>query len=270
MPEFRRYDLTDRAVTPFPTLERILRPFLVRAADAVERALGGAASVRRRLDQVGSPMTVHDFRIEQVVWGAAAFGAGMVLSLLLLAQGTATSPVALLIFCLAAAAFGVIDRDQRLSRDVKRREERMLAEFPTVADLLALSVAAGEGPAAALERVARVGSGELAAELGRALADMRSGRSLVQALDRVAERTSLPALSRFVDGVAVAIERGTPLADVLRAQACDVRDDYRRHLLEVGGRKEIAMMVPVVFLVLPVTVLFALYPGFLQLSQAVP
>ena len=32
--------------------------------------------------------------------------------------------------------------------------------------------------------------------------------------------------------------------------------------MEAGGKKEIAMMVPVVFLVLPVTVLFAVFPGF--------
>jgi tight adherence protein C len=31
--------------------------------------------------------------------------------------------------------------------------------------------------------------------------------------------------------------------------------------MEQGGRREILMMVPVVFLILPVTVLFALYPG---------
>ena len=35
-----------------------------------------------------------------------------------------------------------------------------------------------------------------------------------------------------------------------------------RDRMEAGGRKEIAMMIPVVFLVLPVTVLFAVFPGF--------
>ena len=39
--------------------------------------------------------------------------------------------------------------------------------------------------------------------------------------------------------------------------------------MEQGGRKEIAMMVPVVFLVLPVTVLFAIYPGVAFLRLAV-
>ncbi len=82
----------------------------------------------------------------------------------------------------------------------------------------------------------------------------------------MASRTSLPILARFVDGVAIALERGTPLADVLRAQAQDVREAGRRQLMETGGKKEIGMMVPVVFLVLPVTVVFAVYPGFAVLS----
>jgi tight adherence protein C len=153
---------------------------------------------------------------------------------------------------------------------VARRERRMLAEFPTIAELLALAVGAGEGAIGALSRVTSLAGGELASELGRALADARSGASLVSALERMAARTSLPALARFVDGIAVAVERGTPLADVLRAQAVDVREEGRRRLLESAGRKEIAMLLPVVFFVLPVTVVFALFPGFYNLSLSVP
>ena len=145
-----------------------------------------------------------------------------------------------------------------------------MAEFPTVAELLALAVAAGEGPAGALERLVRTSSGELSRELGRTLADVRAGASLVGALEGMAARASLPALARFVDGVAIAVDRGTPLAEVLRAQAVDVREASRRALLEAGGRKEIAMMVPVVFLVLPVTVLFALFPSFYGFSVNTP
>lgn len=62
------------------------------------------------------------------------------------------------------------------------------------------------------------------------------------------------------------VERGTPLADVLRAQAQDVREAARRALMEAGGRKEVAMMVPVVFLILPVTVVFAVFPSIAVLS----
>ena len=146
----------------------------------------------------------------------------------------------------------------------------MLAEFPTVADLLALSVAAGEGPVAALDRVVRTCRGELAAELARVLGDVRSGTSVSTALDDLARRTGLPVVARFAEGFAVALDRGTPLAEVLHAQAADVREAGRRALIETGARKEVAMMVPVVFLVLPVTVLFAFYPGFVGLSFTTP
>ncbi|THI94759.1 pilus assembly protein TadB, partial [Nocardioides sp.] len=75
-----------------------------------------------------------------------------------------------------------------------------------------------------------------------------------------------PAVARFAHGVAVAVERGTPLADVLHAQAADVREAGRRELIEQASRKEILMMVPVVFLVLPVTIVFAFWPGFVGLT----
>lgn len=254
-----------RPLTPFPTLERILAPFISDAVRLLERVLGGAASIRRRLGQAGRGMSLEQFRAEQVLWGGCGLLAGTAASLLLTARGS-FRPVPLLVLCLTCAVAGVLARDRWLTREVARREERMMAEFPTIAELLALAVAAGEGAVGALERVTRISRGELSRELGRALADARAGASLVSSLQGIAARTSLPPLARFVDGVAIAVERGTPLAEVLRAQAVDVREAGKRALLEAGGRKEIAMMVPVVFLVLPVTVLFALFPGFFGFS----
>ena len=253
---------TAATLTPFPTLERLLRPVLGDLMRAVERWVGGAVSVRRRLEQAGGDRTIEQFRAEQVVWGGFGLAAGLAVSLLSLLGGSGSSPVGLLVTCLAFMVGGVLARDRWLSREVSRREERLLAEFPTIAELLALAVTAGEGPVAALERVTRIAHGELTKELSRALAEARAGASLVQALEGVAARTSVAQLARFVDGVTVAVERGTPLADVLRAQAVDVREAGKRALLETAGRREIAMMLPVVFLVLPVTVIFALYPGF--------
>jgi len=141
----------------------------------------------------------------------------------------------------------------------------MLAEFPVIADLLALVVVAGEAPVDALQRVCRLTTGELTRDLGAALAEARAGAPLTRALTELAERSTLDPFSRFVQGLVVAIERGTPLAGVLRAQATDVREQSKRALLDAGGRKELQMMVPVVFMILPVTVLFALYPGLLTL-----
>lgn len=256
----------DRPLTPFPTLERILRPVLGDGIRLLERVLGGGQSIRVRLEQAGRGTTLEEFRAEQVLWGVGGLLAAVAVSVVLLARGSAVQPLVLLIGCLIAGALSVVMRDRSLTKEVSRRETRMIAEFPTIAELLALAVAAGEGAAGALERVTRICRGELAQELARALADARAGASLVVALQGVAGRTSLPALARFVDGVAIAVERGTPLAEVLRAQAVDVREGGKRALLDVGGKKEIGMMVPVVFLVLPVTIVFALFPGFIGIS----
>lgn len=254
------------SLTPFPTVERLLRPVLADLVRAVERWVGGLTSVRRRLDQAGGDLSIEQFRAEQVVWGGFGLAAALALAVMSVLSGSGTSPVALLVGCALFTVAGVLGRDRWLTRQVARREELMLAEFPTVAELLALAVTAGEGPVGALERVTRISSGELSKELGRALSEARAGASLVQALEGIARRTSLAPLARFVDGVAVAVERGTPLADVLRAQAVDVREAGKRQLLESAGRREIAMMVPVVFLVLPITVVFALFPGFYGLQ----
>ena len=168
---------------------------------------------------------------------------------------------------IGGVVIGLLGRDWWLSRQLAQREAAMLAEFPVLADLLALAVVAGEAPQDALARVCRLTGGELARDLEAALARARTGVPLTSALSGVAEETTLEPFARFIQGVVVGIERGIPLADVLRAQAVDVREIGKRALLDAGGRKEISMMVPVVFLILPVTVLFALYPGLLTLTS---
>lgn len=230
----------------------------------LERFGSPRVEVRRRLDRAGSAESVDHFRARQVVWTVAGLATGLGLALLLAAtRGAAVVP--LLALVVVAGACGYVACDQALTLRVRRREERLLAELPTIAELLALAVAAGESPPAALERVASTARGELAAEIRRMVAEVRAGAPVTTALTALADRSGLPPLSRFAEGVVVALERGTPLADVLRAQARDVREAGRRSLLEAGGRKEILMMVPVVFLVLPVTVVFAVFPSLATL-----
>lgn len=247
--------------SPLPVLARVAAPGVRDAARAMERVLGGSSSVRRRLERAGRPPDVEGFRAAQVLWAAVGLLAGGVLAGLLHWRRS-SAPVALAALVVAFGLAGVAGRDWWLTRQAEAREGRMLAELPTVAEVLALAVAAGEGPLPALERVCRLSSGELAKELWRSLADARAGAPVPLALQGLADRTGLLPLARFVDGVVVAVERGTPLADVLRAQAADVREAGQRALMEAAGKKEIAMMIPVVFLVLPVTVVFAVYPGF--------
>ena len=282
-PPLRRLSLADR-IAPYLTdtagesrllarpnrgttgaLARLTAPFVRDAVKALDRIVGGQASVRRRLLALDSPMTVEQFRTDQVIWGAIATAGGLGLGLLAVVVGQ-TNPITLLLLVIACAVGGVLARDWWLSQAVAKRDVEILSEFPVVAEMLALAVTAGEGPVGAIERISRLAQGHLVDQLAGILADTRSGTPFLVALTALRDRTDLEPLSRFLDGMAVAIERGTPLADVLRAQAADVRALGKRQLMESGGKKEIAMMIPVVFLVLPTTILFALYPGLIAIT----
>ncbi len=250
--------------TSFAAAERLAAPFMADATRLVARLGSPARELRRRLARAGRAESVEQFRAGQVVWGVLGLAAGLAAALLIGAV-RGGSPLALAVLVAVSGLSGVLARDWLLTRQMQAREQRMLTEMPTVAELLALAVGAGEGAAGALERVVRSTSGALTDELRATLADARAGAPLTEALDALAGRTGLPALTRFAEGVAVALDRGTPLADVLRAQAQDVREESRRALMEAGGRKEVLMMIPVVFLILPVTVLFAVFPSLVVL-----
>jgi tight adherence protein C len=255
--------------SPASAAAGVFGPVLRAAAGAVERVLGGATSVRRRLARAALAESVHDFRIEQVLWGVGGF-AIVAAYCLLNALGGRGDTVSSLVLCLVGFATGVLARDTYLTSQVTARERRVVAEFPVLAELLALAVAAGESPVAALDRVVRRSGGELSRDLAVVLAAVRTGEPVAEAFDHLAATTGVPSVARFAQGVAVAVERGTPLADVLHAQAADVRDVGRRELIEVAARKEIFMMVPVVFLILPVTVLIAFWPGVIGLHLTTP
>ena len=232
-------------------------------------SLGSSAdSVRRRLARSGSSLGLDQFRLQQVLWSTTAL-------LLALAAGGLAALIrsvnvpALIVLSLMAVVVGAAARDWWLSRAVSKRLARIEAQLPDVVELLALAVGAGQGPVAAIERVVVLGQGDLVDELDTTMTDVRSGTVLSTALDRLERRVGSIHVTRLCEAIIVALERGTPLADILRSQAKDARETARQDLMEEGGRREIAQMVPVVFLVLPITVVFALFPGLLVLRLGV-
>lgn len=252
-------------VTPFGPLERILRPLIRDALAALGKFNLGSTALTHRLAQAGINKTPVDFRAEQLVWAAGGFVLAIVLVLLGAAAGR-FSPLLAVAAVLGSALGGFLFRDYWLGVQIRKRETRMMAEFPSLAELMALAVSAGESASGALDRVCRSAHGELAKEFAKVLAETRAGKPLVEALQEFSSRTDLGPLIRFVDGIIVAVERGTPLSDVLRAQAQDVRDMAKRQLMESAGKKEIGMMVPLVFGVLPLTVVFAVFPGLAAIN----
>lgn len=255
-----------KMVDPIPVLGTLLAPTVHTIVEFLGAILGGTAIVQKRLSQAGSEATVHRFRAEQLVWALLGAGAGILVSTVGAANGTL--PTALLVSApVVGATAGAVARDVVLKRAARSRLARIAAELPTVLEFMSLSLSAGEGILDALRRVARVGSGELSREFRSVIGAVNTGISLAAALAECARRMDLAALTRCVEQLSAALERGSPLAEVLRAQAQDARDDAKRTLLEIAGRKEVAMLVPLVFLILPLSILFAIYPGVFVLQS---
>ncbi|WP_454115190.1 type II secretion system F family protein [Microbacterium lacticum] len=89
-----------------------------------------------------------------------------------------------------------------------------------------------------------VGSGVLTDELRAAVLASGTGSNLSDALLALAKNADVPALSRAIEHLVAAMDRGAPLAQVLQEQAGDAREDAKRALIEAAGRKEILMLLP--------------------------
>lgn len=158
---------------------------------------------------------------------------------------------------------------------VKRANERGIAaskqllelEFPAFVELFAILVVAGESPARALLRISEIGEGEFSQKVKSSVELMRQGQGLSSALEALAKSSGSLTVRRFCDSLIIAIERGTSLSEVLYRQVEDIRRAQQTELLKQAGKAEIALMIPVVFLILPISVLFALWPSYLALGQ---
>jgi tight adherence protein C len=249
-----------------------LGPIDVRdiARSALRRAgalLSGSAVIERRLRQAGRDEDVATFRARQLAWTIVGIGGGGALSVVLAVTGSAAPAVWLL--PLVGGMTGAIGCDMLLTHAARTRIGRIDEELPTVLEFLALCLSAGEGILDSLRRVSDVGAGELTAELRGVVVAVGTGSPLPDALTRLGSDVDVPALARAIDQLVAAIDRGAPLAHVLHSQAADAREAAKRTLIERAGRKEIYMLVPLVFLILPLSVLFAVFPGIFMLRLGI-
>lgn len=244
----------------FGPLGRILAPFV---QDLVRRSSGISPmgeQLKGRIAKAGLELSVSEFRAQQLMWAGIGLGLAIFFTIVSVPNQN-FNPMLSLVLVIGLPICGFLLRDWWLGETISRRAQKILGQFPNVAELMALSVAAGESTLGALERVRRSTDGELSEEFGRVLADVRSGRGLGEALRSMAKRVDQDIMTRFVDAILVATDRGTPLAQVMRDQAQDVRDAAKRELMETAGKKELSMLFPVVFGILPLTVIFAVFPG---------
>jgi tight adherence protein C len=117
-----------------------------------------------------------------------------------------------------------------------------------------------------MQRVSQRASGALAQEFQLVITEVSRGIPFMDALDAMGRRVHSLSVRRFIDALVLAINRGAPLIEVLHSHAREAREHQRNRVLSAASKAELSMMVPVVFLILPISILFALWPSVSNLN----
>jgi tight adherence protein C len=157
-------------------------------------------------------------------------------------------------------------KKRRVSHLSKRTRRQIDAELPDLIDLACGALLTGQSLHSAIERVASRSSSLVAGELQVFLRNLSLGQSLSSELAALCERNPTASMKEFVNKISLSIARGTPLAESFEALSASLRERRAFDLLKRAGANETKMLIPLVALVLPTTVLFALYPSVLVLN----
>lgn len=210
--------------------------------------------------------TLMQFRRSQILWMLSLQAVLIVWSILrsLVHRNISLGMLlALVVIAVPVSGWTIYNLQQNKAEKIQQNIDQQLGG---ILELLAFSVSAGEPIVLAIERVANLCSGplpNLLSEIPKRLAD---GITVNDALAAITNETSSVAFGRSMRAVQTALDRGTPIAGVLRAGAGQARSINQQQLLQLAGKKEAAMMIPVVFFILPMIVFIALYPGLSALQ----
>ncbi len=178
--------------------------------------------------------------------------------------------VFLVVTVVIAAGIGVLGPDAYLSR----RQNGLIKEyrliFPDLLDLLNVCISAGLSVEASLDRV-REHIAKRSRTLGRNIelmgAEMRAGRSTIEALNSFADRLALDEAASFVAVLRHSIELGGDIAASMRVFSEDIR--VKRMLLAEKKANElpVKMVMPLALGIFPVILTIVLLPILVKLAQ---
>ncbi|MBU3752978.1 MAG: type II secretion system F family protein [Candidatus Nanopelagicaceae bacterium] len=158
-----------------------------------------------------------------------------------------------------------------MKRKRASQEKYLLEEFdgelPTQIQLLTVLISSGISPARAIALLSMRSESISCHKFAEVVQGIEDGESVVEALDKLVQRNQSLVLRRFITSLILGIERGSSLTPILISQVRDSRLASKSETMKRAGKAEIALLIPVVFLILPISILFALWPSYQQLGS---
>src|SRR5438270_1591677 len=259
-----------------PFSERVMRPFIRQLADALSRfqqsrsknpkdtQVKGLEAIQRKLALAGNPYrwTPADYLGIKIF---AALVLGGVLFFLLTIGG---DPGYAFLFGGIGLAFGWFGPELLLRSKTQSRQKQIQRALPDALDLLVISVEAGLGFDAAIQRLVDKRDDALAAEFARVLAEMRVGRSRRDALKDMVLRTQVADLNNFVGAILQAEQLGVSVTKVLSVQAEQMRVVRRQRAEEKAAQLQLKLIFPLAIFIFPALCVVIMGPIWPTLSNA--
>ena len=251
------------------------------AAPLVDRLLGPAGQTLARLARRVTPSSavkrlrrniglagMGNIGVEGILAlkVAAALGLGVGLPLLMGLLGTHLGGA--FIWFLLGAVLGFMGPDIVIARKGKERQAEIRKTLPETLDLLAIAVGAGMGLEAAVELVIQRLPGALGDEFHRLLQELSLGVSRRESFNNLRERTEVDELSTFALILAQADALGTPLSQVLRGQAAEMRSLRRQRAREQGAKTPVALLFPLLLGIFPALMIVVMGPAIITVMKA--
>ena len=263
--ELRPEDLRERTLA-IPALERLVRPVLRRLFDTA-RQLTPVAQLERfsdKLVRAGQPEGWDASRLAAIrLIGRVAVPILVYLAL----ASIGVSSLRALAMALLAGVMMHMGPDVLLDGMIQRRQDLVQTALPDTIDLLTITVEAGLGFDAALERVARTTEGPLGEELALTVQEVQLGRSRSEALRAFADRIDLPDVRTLVSSLVQAEQFGITVGHVLRTQADVIRERRRQRAEEHAQKIPVKVLFPLIFFIMPTLMIVLVGPGAIQLMD---
>jgi tight adherence protein C len=186
----------------------------------------------------------------------------------LMASGIVMKPN--LLFALLGCALGYLLPSMALGRLAKKRQHRIRLGLPDALDLLVVSVEAGLGLDQAIQRVGvelDFAHPELSEELRLINLELRAGKSRVDALRNLAERTGVDDIVSLVAMLVQTDKFGTSVAQSLRVHSETVRTKRRQRAEEAAAKTGVKMVFPLVFCIFPAIWVVTIGPAAIKFVQ---
>lgn len=227
------------------------------------RKIGDRTNAQSKLEELGyaSEKNYENFRYRQLILIFIATSLELILSIFL-----NFSLMSFFSLAVISSLSILYLTEARLKNEIKVYRESIESDFPAIVEALTLALSAGESPLTSMQRISMRGRGALSREFVLVVNSVSDGVPFATALDSMGRRMNSVAVRRFVDSVVIAITRGAPLIEVLHSHAQESRDFQRNRVLSAASKAEISMMIPVVFLILPISIVFALWPSLANLN----